>query len=197
MNKDCEYTSLRQEILDAINACDAYNIAMYTITITILGVALETNNPLLFLLPYVVLFPFQRAINKKKDSTIRLGAYISVFYESGDGWESRAMFYNAAMNRGVNKPKGESLLNRIAGRIGSFQLAMLCSALCMITSAFQFFSSASRAKQIVYIVCFALSPFLAYFAWKHNQWNKKLGSTKAAFIKQLTLEKESEEMHNR
>ncbi len=185
ISKDAEYTSLRQELLDSINACDVYNVAMYTITITALGAAFTLNNPPLFLLPYIVLFPFQRVINKKKDATIRLGAYISVYHECGEGWESNAFKYNAAMNKGVVKPKNESLLNKYAGRIGSVQLAILCSILCMIFSAMQLLKSVIWIEKAIPIVCLVLSPLLAYLAWKHNQWNKKLGSTKTAYIKQL------------
>lgn len=87
---DTEYTMLRQEILDLINIQNNYIIAMYTITITILGIALERQSQVLFLVPYLILFSFQRIISAKKDGMVRIAAYISVYLEKDkEGWESK------------------------------------------------------------------------------------------------------------
>ncbi len=48
IDKQTEYASLRQEILDAITSRDNYIIAMYTITTAVLCVAFELKNPILF-----------------------------------------------------------------------------------------------------------------------------------------------------
>lgn len=80
---------LRQEILDLITIQNTYIVAMYTITITIIGIGLERKSNVLFLLPYIILFSFQCIISAKKDGYIRIAAYIAVYLEERDGWEKQ------------------------------------------------------------------------------------------------------------
>ena len=63
VDSNTEYNALRSEILNLISIQNTYIIAMYTITITILGFGLQTQNSFLFLLPYIVLFSFQKEMD--------------------------------------------------------------------------------------------------------------------------------------
>ena len=81
IDKEIEYGTLRQEILDSITARDNYVIAMYTITTAILCLAFELQNPIIFLMPYIILFAFQNAITSKNENIILLAAYISIYLE--------------------------------------------------------------------------------------------------------------------
>ena len=65
VNKNDEYTMLRQEILNLITCKENYIIAMNTITVAILCVGFELRNPIVFLAPYVILFAFQNVIKKR------------------------------------------------------------------------------------------------------------------------------------
>lgn len=132
MNKE-EYNSLRAEILGLINIQNNYIVAMYTITIAILSLAIQQQNEWLFLLPYVILFSFQRIISAKNDGMIRIAAYIAVFLDGEIGWEKN---YSEIVNRTTNKrsDKFSKLLNVISGRISSLQLGVVCSVGCSILS---------------------------------------------------------------
>lgn len=133
VSKEAEYASLRQEMINLIDLQNNYIIAMYTITVTILGIAYERRSHILFLLPYVILFSFQRIISAKRDGLLRIAAYVSVFLEKDDGWESR---YSKVVNETCyknNKVRYTKFMNIITGRMSSFQLGFLCSISSIIT----------------------------------------------------------------
>ena len=131
MNKE-EYNSLRTEIIELVNIQNNYIIAMYTITIAILSLAIQQENEWLFLLPYVILFSFQRIISAKNDGMLRIAAYIAVFLDENVGWEK-----NYEQITGVAKTTGRDkfskFMNVISGRISSMQLGVVCSIGCAIT----------------------------------------------------------------
>lgn len=105
ISPDVEYTMLKEEILGLISSSDNLIIAMYTITIAILAVAFETNNCLLFLLPFIVLFSFQGVLNRKRDNMVKLAAYIAVYLEEEKGWESKFVGKSKIGNRKIKKIK--------------------------------------------------------------------------------------------
>lgn len=133
ITKDSEYTMLKQEIISLVEIQNAYIIAMYTITITILGVAFERKSQILFLLPYIILFSFQRIISAKRDGMLRIASYIAVYLEEGTGWES---IYETISNRtieSINRKKVHSrIFNVLMGRLCSAQLGLLCSSASII-----------------------------------------------------------------
>lgn len=95
MNYDCEeYRALRQEILNAIGYIKNYDMLLYTVTGVILTFAFKQDEPLIFLIPIVVIIPTYLLSMSQIKSILRIGAYISVFYEDENpGWEKRlAMF---------------------------------------------------------------------------------------------------------
>lgn len=129
-NKE-EYNSLRTEIIELVNIQNNYIIAMYTITIAILSLAIQQENEWLFLLPYIILFSFQRIISAKNDGMLRIAAYIAVFLDENIGWEKN---YNQIIKatRIANHDKFSKFMNVISGRISSMQLGVVCSLGCAI-----------------------------------------------------------------
>lgn len=135
MTKDIEYSTLRDEIINLVEIQSNYIIAMYTITVSIIGFAIERNSEWLFLLPYIILFSFQRIISSKNDGMIRIAAYIAVFLEENHGWES---MYADVVKRTTVKHNNRKTYSRlksiIGGRISSLQLGLACSIGCIITN---------------------------------------------------------------
>lgn len=135
VDSNTEYNALRNEILNLISIQNTYIIAMYTITITILGFGLQTQNSFLFLLPYIVLFSFQRIISAKRDGYLRIAAYITVYLEEGSGWESRYATITGSMQSTKHKNKLNIVIyNVFIGRISSSQLGFLCSSISIIVT---------------------------------------------------------------
>lgn len=136
MSKETEYTMLKQEIINTSDIIVNITIAMYTISITIFVFALEFKNCYAFLFPYMILFPFQNMINRKRDGINRIAAYISVYLEKGKGWESR-ISKNIVIFRGLDKH--QVLVNRIwnfiIGRTNSSQIGLLSTIFFLYTYA--------------------------------------------------------------
>ena len=56
-----------------------------------------------------------------------LAAYIAVYLEEGQGWESLSQKHREAMRNGEIFHKPESIWKILVGRLGSAQLGLLCS----------------------------------------------------------------------
>ena len=135
MSKSEEYTSLRSEIISLVDIQYNYILAMYTISIAIISLAIQQQNEWIFLLPYIVLISFQRVISAKRNIMIRIAAYIAVFLDGDFGWEKN---YNDIIDNTLkkhnNKKKFSWFKNIISGRISSLQLGIVCSMGCIIVS---------------------------------------------------------------
>ena len=153
-----EYASLRQEILNSINACDTYKIAMYTVTVSLLCVAFAQGKAILFFLLYVVIFAFQWAISAKNENNVVLAAYIAVFLEQGQGWESNNLELKVKMHKNKTKKVATpKIINRLIGRISSAQLGFLCSLLCCIYSIPPFYKAVQINDCVLPGACVILS----------------------------------------
>ena len=130
ISKDTEYSMLKQEIISTTDIISNITLAMYTITVSIIVLAFETENAVIFLAPYIVLYPFQNIINRKRDGINRIAAYIAVFLEKEKGWEGQYNRYYEVM-RGYNKGLmlTRKVWNFIIGRTNSTQLSLLSTAL--------------------------------------------------------------------
>lgn len=132
-----EYSSLRAEIIGIIDITQNYIIAMYTITVAILTFAIQQQNPWLFLIPYVVLFSFQRIISAKRDIMVRMAAYIAVFLDEDFGWEKNYKeIYKRTTDKHNDKGKFSSFMNIISGRLSSLQLGVVCCIGCIIMNVY-------------------------------------------------------------
>lgn len=194
IDEKAEYETLRQEILNSIVACDNYKIAMYTITVAILCAAFEFGSGILFLIPYVILFAFQWAIESKNENIIVLSAYISVFLEKGDGWETESGNIKKTIYAKSTYKKPKGFASRIIGRVSSAQLGLLCSISCIVYSAMEL---VTQERLVVYIkgsCCCVLSIVLYILIRIQTHKVFKLNARKEEFItslKELREERES------
>lgn len=193
MDKQTEYSSLRQEILDSITSRDNYIMAMYSITAAALCVAFELQNPILFLIPYIILFAFQNTITSKNENMIVLAAYIAVYLEEGCGWESRNAEIKKIMHEGIPFKRANSVWKFLVGRIGSVQLGMLCSVSCVAYSVVNICSAIQVNMMIESGVYIALSIILYVLIRVQTRNALKLGSRRKTYIENLKKAKQTEE----
>lgn len=184
-NKEAEYSTLRQEILDSITARDNYIMAMYTITTAILCVAFELENPILFLLPYIILFAFQNTIASKNENMIVLAAYISVYLEEGKGWESQNIALKDIMHEGASFHRPRSIWSRLVGRIGSVQLGMLCSISCIVYAVIEMLTASQTLEVIEPAICVVLAIILYILIRIQTKDVLKLGKRRKVYIENL------------
>ncbi len=189
-----EYSSLRQEILNSINICDTYKIAMYTVTVAIIAIAFSQKNPILFLLPYTAILAFQQAISKKNENTIVIGAYISVFLERGNGWESENIELKKIMHDNewdkTSKPKKPSrhnvrLIDKLFGRISSCQLGLLCSTLCLVYALIELWSAKSFIDYVRPSIAIVFAIVLYICIYEQTKKVLILGEKKQQYIANL------------
>ena len=137
MKKMCEteYEVLKSEIIQLNNIEQNYIIAMYTITIAILGFAIERGtNEWIYLLPYVILISFQRIISAKKYHRLKLAAMITVYFD--DLWENNYQKIENVFSKTYDKKR---LKHSIIIRVSSIHLAFICSMLCMGENLYKIF----------------------------------------------------------
>lgn len=183
--KETEYTSLRQEILDSITARDNYIMAMYTITVAILCVAFQLQNPIIFLLPYIILFSFQNTIAAKNENMIVLAAYISVYLEEGHGWESNSIDLKKSMHKTMPFKRPRSVMGRLMGRIGSVQLGLLCSVCCLVFAVVDVLTAVEFAELIEPAIYIVLSIIMYILIRVQTKDVLKLGDRKEIYIEDL------------
>lgn len=193
MDKQTEYSSLRQEILDSITSRDNYIMAMYSITAAGLCVAFELQNPILFLIPYIILFAFQNTITSKNENMIVLAAYIAVYLEEGNGWESRNTEIKKIMHEGIPFKRANSVWKFLVGRIGSVQLGMLCSISCIAYSVGNILVPTHINNTIESASYIAVSIILYVLIRVQTKDALKLGSRRKTYIENLKKAKLAEE----
>lgn len=191
-NKDTEYSTLRQEILDSITARDNYIIAMYTITTAILCVAFELQNPILFLLTYIILFAFQNSIASKNENMIVLAAYISVYLEEGTGWESQNIALKDIMHEGAPFRRPRSIWSRLMGRIGSVQLGLLCSISCIVYAVVELLNVSQIVETIESATCIVLAIILYVVIRIRTKDVLKLSKRRKVYIENLQKSRKKE-----
>lgn len=101
-----EYKMLREEIMSAITSRRNHNGLLYTISIALLTYAFDAQDPILFLLPFTVIFPFYSVIIKETHHELRIGAYIYVFIEKSTNihWEQRIRQYDFIKESSKHSP---------------------------------------------------------------------------------------------
>ena len=185
VDKQTEYATLRQEILDSITSRDNYIMAMYTITTAVLCVAFELQNPILFLIPYVILFAFQNAIASKNENMIVLATYIAVWLEDGNGWESMNIDLKNIMHEGITFNRPRSIWSRLVGRIGSVQLGILCSVSCIVYAVPEVMTATQIDEIIEPGICAVLAFVLYILIRVQTRDVLKLSERKKSYIKNL------------
>ena len=127
-----EYAAIKAEIIAINNAKVSYIIAMHTIVVAIIGLGLDSklNSPFVFLVPYIILFTFQRIIANENYKSLRLSAYLAVF--GADGWEKH---YSVLHSRGFTPTFDKiSLVDLSILRIPSLYLGFISSLICFVVA---------------------------------------------------------------
>lgn len=111
MKKQVEYEALRNEIIYSMQIIKNYRSLLYTIVIAVLALAFQSDNVVMFLIPFLVIIPIYLLEMHQVDSTARIGAYISVFIEPETDcqWETRLLKYEKTYKN--NNRNKESLIN--------------------------------------------------------------------------------------
>lgn len=96
MDKKTEYVALREEILLSLQIVKNYRSLLYSAVAALLAFAFDKSDPVLFLLPFVVIIPLHLLSMHQIDSSLRTGAYIHVFLENEEEahWETRLLQYD-------------------------------------------------------------------------------------------------------
>lgn len=87
-----EYETLREEIKQKIELHNSLITFMITTVVAILAFALESNNTLLYLLPFCVIISISMRIAYYMEAIVKLSAYIIIYIEDkieGLNWETR------------------------------------------------------------------------------------------------------------
>lgn len=187
-----EYSTLRQEILYSINACDTYKIAMYTITVAILSFGFTHSDPAFFLLPYTVIFAFQWAISRKNDNNMVISAYISVYLEDECGWESNNFELKKEIRSEVPDKVFTSVFWRLVGRISSAQLGFICSSLGFGYSAYNLFTAKTVIECVWSAICLVLSVIFYMGIHLMTKDVLALGNKRERYVARVKSYKEAE-----
>lgn len=132
-----EYACITNRIMTAIQVKHAYNVAMYTITIAIIGFALESKNAWLFLLPYIVLFSFHRLIQNERYRINKYDAYLAVY--SKDGWEQNYKTFHMNLEQCYNRhPHGITKSKMV--RVSALHLGFMCSVMAILMGGYNIIS---------------------------------------------------------
>ncbi len=187
ISKEVEYSMIKQEIISATEIVVNISIAMYTITLSIFVLAAQFNKPVLFLSPYIILFPFQNLINRKKDGINRLAAYSAVFLEEGNGWESK---YNELFSVMKGYDKNLILLRRVwnalIGRTNSTQLGILSTVIFNITFWKNTNASSMKFEEAILVVFSVL--LFVFIAIVNSNMMSNI-ETRNIYIERLKTEK--------
>ena len=196
MTKEAEYEALRQEILNLDSKKANYVITMYTIMITVSIFSLEVKNEWYFLITYIILFAFERQILSIREGSIRIAAYISVYLEEGDGWESNYnQIFNETCIKTEQKVTYSKIVDILSGRIAVTQLGLFCSigsvGMSIYNNNITFQSIGNADFFDAVCICSAIGLFALIKLWCRNA--SKTMSMRNKYIENLKKYKEKQE----
>ena len=116
---------------DNINRVAQYNSILYATAAAIMVVALDKDNFIFCLIPYVVIFPLYILAESDKKGQCNLAAYLAVFYEGQEyHWEIRHYKYAERSKTIASNNKKSPLkrvLKKVAPRLDYFSMNLVCS----------------------------------------------------------------------
>jgi len=133
------YSSLRAEIIMLEDQQINLIIYMYVVSASIIAFAIQANKSTMYLIPYIVIIPFQYIINKNAIAISKISYYIIEFFEKQSlsfNWESYQKF--DPFNRYYGKIS-KSFFG-ILSKSGAILLGLLSTALYIIESSTQYIS---------------------------------------------------------
>lgn len=81
ISKDTEYSMLKQEIISTTDIISNITLAMYTITVSIIVLAIETENAVIFWLLILFCIPFRILSTEKETVSIELQHTLRFFWK--------------------------------------------------------------------------------------------------------------------
>ncbi len=124
---------------------------------------------------------------------IVLAAYVAVYLEGGNGWESDNIELKQVMYNGKCFKRPSSVWKFLVGRIGSVQLGLLCSISCIVYAGLKIYTSSQLLDLIGSGICIALAFVLYILIRIQTRDTLKLGSRRREYIKNLQSAVENEE----
>lgn len=164
ISKDAEFQTLKDEIMTLTQCICNYNIALYTLCVTVLGFALEKNNSALTLLIYLIIYFFQSHINAAQEGCSRISAYIQAFLEEDSEsywyWEKYRFEVNSFVWKATNYQNHKKWYTAIM-----WNSSMLFSLSAIGVSFWVYYTSpSSYSKQNFFI--FLLTCALTFITYK-------------------------------
>lgn len=194
MDKNVEYSTLKQELIHLDNKKGNLVIALYTITITIFIFSIQVGNEWFFLISYIILFAFQGQMIAIREGSVRIAAYMAVFLEEGDGWESNfnEIFAETCL-RAEQKVTYSKIVDMLTGRIAVEQLGLYCSVasicMCVYNNGITFYGIGSADFFDALCICLAIFLFVLIKLWCRNA--SKTMSIRNKYIENLKKYKQS------
>ena len=119
-----EYEILHDEIQQKIALQNNLLIFMITATLTIITIAVESKNSLLYLFPFFIIIPIMNRIAYYRKAIAKISSYMIVFLEpklDGISWETHNIQFARRYNVGrINKIK-----------LDYYECIVLSSVICM------------------------------------------------------------------
>lgn len=129
-NTNDEYTRLYNELTSMNSIYATENIAMYTLTVMIIGFGWQYESIFLFLLCFAILIPFQILLGGHLNTFLRNGAYLMVFHEAENNalsWEEAHDYFQAHVSRDLGQFRFQRMGSSILGMI-----AIVCAIVTFI-----------------------------------------------------------------
>ncbi len=170
-----EYEDLRGEIKQKIELHNSLSTFMITTVVAILAFALESDNSLLYLLPFAIIIPISMRIAYFRIALLRLSGYIIVYIENrinGLNWETRnSEFVNTNYN---------SIYNNLT--ISHYYEGAILGIVCYILFFFDYIQcNIINFKTVVFLVIplflvlweFIITKRIMSFNKERNEWINK------------------------
>ena len=128
MDKNTEYSALKNELINLDTERNNLVIAMYSIFITVFCFSVEFKNKFALLSLYIVLFAFQRRFITIREGMNRVAAYIAVYLDNPYGWESNFItIFQETCVKNKQIVKMPKVIELVTGRVASVQLGLISS----------------------------------------------------------------------
>lgn len=185
-----EYACITSRIMTSFQIKHSYNIGMYTITIAIIGFALETQNAWLFLLPYVVLFSFHRIIQNERYRINKYDAFLAVY--SNDVWEQEYKEFHDNLKQSYKVHVHGITTNKLV-RVPALHLGLVCSVMSIFMQAYVMVSTGEGydlnrlithyTLGDIFLIAVAFGLWILIFFWCKNA-NDSM-ATREKYIEQI------------
>lgn len=162
-----EYIVLRDELLKQYDIIQNSRYVLYVTVVSILSFSISKKEPLLFLIPYIVIIPTYLITIDYTIDTFRICTYLMVFHEGKEfKWENRQYKFNNINSKRL--PKRENYFH---------SPFILSSVICTILF-FAFIKYPSSIQEIyVGFICEIIAAIVLLFVvfimfFKYNDMNK-------------------------